>query len=81
MGVGLLKKCDDQVRDLDFLFLSAIGMVQGVLDHAMEGECLHRFDRIFPGNGFEVFVEEALDLYSQSLDVGPGMAQDPCAIV
>ena len=81
MGIWLLEDRDDQIANLDFLLLRALGVVQGVLDHTVKCQRLQRFDRIVSGHGLEVFIEISLDLGAQSIDVGARMAQDSGAVV
>ena len=44
IGVGLLEERNHQVRDIHFVFFGALAVVEGMLDHSMEGEGLERID-------------------------------------
>ena len=70
MGIRFLEDRNDQITDLDLLFLGVLRVVKGMLNHSVKRQGLHRLDRIVSRHALEVVVEEPLDLDPQSLDIG-----------
>ena len=74
--VGLVKERHQHVSGLDLVLLGALGVVVGVLQHAVEGQRLASLDLFVAGHPLEILFEETLELLLEAIDPSPGVAQD-----